>query len=99
MDQALEKEYSEPAKGQGSIIDILRRKEAVAQWNTIRHEKAKFTKHLRELCCLNEDNEYIVHHEFSQTLIEADEESVKQIVTHMAERNNPFDTLITTKIK
>ena len=53
---------------------------------------------MRELCCLNEDNEYTVHHEFSQTLTEADEECVEQIVTYIAERNNPFDTSITTKV-
>ena len=63
MDQALEKEYNKPAKGQGGIIGISRRKEAVAQWNIIKHEKSKFTKHFRELCCLNEDNEYTVYHE------------------------------------
>ena len=68
MDQALEKEYNKPGKGQGGIIGISCRKEAVAQWNIIKHGKSKFTKHLRELCWLNEDNEYNVHHEFSQTL-------------------------------
>ena len=30
MDQALEKEYNKPAKGQGGIIGFSRRKEAVA---------------------------------------------------------------------
>ena len=94
----LEKEYNKPAKGQGGIIGISRRKEAVAQWNIIKHEKSKFTKHLRELCCLNKDNEYTVHHEFSQTLTEADEECVEQIVTCIGERNNPFNTAITTKV-
>ena len=98
MDQALEKEYNKPAKGKGGIIGISCRKEAVAQWNIIKHEKSKFTKHLRELCCMNEDNEYTVHHEFSQALTEADEECVEQIVTYIAERNNPFDTSITTNV-
>ena len=63
-----------------------------------KHEKSKFTKHFRELCCLNEDIEYTVHHEFSQTLTEADEECVEEIVTNIAERNNPFDTSITTEV-
>ena len=98
MDQALEKEYNKPAKGQGGITGVSRRKQAVSQWNIIKHEKSKFTKHLRELCCLNEDNEYTVHHEFSQTLTEADEECVEQIVTYIGERNNPFDPAITTKV-
>ena len=53
---------------------------------------------MRELCCLNEYNEYTAHHEFSQTLTEADEECVEKIVTYIAERNNPFDTSITTKV-
>ena len=43
MDQAPEKEYNKPAKGQGGITGISRRKEAVAQWNIIKHEKSKFT--------------------------------------------------------
>ena len=47
---------------------------------------------------MNEDNEYTVHHEFSQTLTEADRESVEKIVTYIAERNNPFDMSITTNV-
>ena len=39
-----------------------------------------------------------MHHEFSQTLTEADEECIEQIVTYIAERNSPFDTAITTKV-
>ena len=98
MDQALEKEYNKPAKGQGGIIGISRRKEAVAQWNITKHEKAKFTKHLHELCSLNDEGEYTLHHEFSQSLIEADEECVVQIGNYIAERNNPFDTSSVTKL-
>ena len=72
MDQALEKEYNRPAKGQEVIIGFSRRKEAVAQWNITKHEKAKFTKHFRELCCVTGEDEYSLYHEFSTTLIEAD---------------------------
>ena len=39
-----------------------------------------------------------MHHEFSQTLTEADEECVEQIITYIGERKNPFDTAITTKV-
>ena len=98
MDQALEKEYNKPAKGQEGIIGISKRKEAVAQWNITKHEKAKFTNHLHELCSLNYEGEYILHHEFSQSLIEADEECVVQIGNYIAERNNPFDTSSGTKL-
>ena len=98
MDQALEKEYDKPAKGQGGIIGISKRKEAVAQWNITKHEKAKFTKHLHELCSLNDEGEYTLHHEFSRSLIEADEECMVQIGNYIAERNNPFDTSSVTKL-
>ena len=84
--------YNKPAKDQGGIIGFSRRKEDVAQWNIIKHEKAKFTNHLRELCCLTEGDEYSLHHEFSSSLIEVDEKCVEQIVSYIAERNNPFDT-------
>ena len=98
MDQAFEKEYNKPAKGQGGIIGISRRKKVVAQWNITKHEKAKFTKHLHELCSLNDEGEYTLHHEFSQSLIEADEECVVQIGNYIAERNDPFDTSSVTKL-
>ena len=76
MDQALEKEYNKPAKGQGGIIGFSHRKEAVAQWNIIKHEKARFAKHLWEVCCLTVEDEYSLHHEFSVTLTEADEKCI-----------------------
>ena len=46
MDQALEKVYNKPTKGQGGIIGFTRRKEAVAQFNQIRHEKARISSFL-----------------------------------------------------
>lgn len=39
MDQALEQNYSKPAKGQGGIIGVTRRKEAVLLHDLIKHEK------------------------------------------------------------
>ena len=39
MDQALEKQYNKPAKGQSGIIGFSRRKEAVCKWNIIKQEK------------------------------------------------------------
>ena len=41
MDQSLEMAYNKPAKGQGSITGFIRRKEVAAQFNLIRHEKAR----------------------------------------------------------
>ena len=92
----MEKKYNTPNKGQGGFIGFSRQKEAVVQWNIIKHEKAKFTKHLQELCCLTKEDDYSLHHEFSATITEADEECVEQIVNHIAVWNNPFDTALST---
>ena len=92
MDQALEKEYNKLARGQGGIIGFSHRKEAVAQWNIIKHKKARFVKHLWEVCCLTVEDEYSLRHEFSMTLTEADEECVQQIAHYIRECKNLFDT-------
>ena len=50
LDQAFEKQYNKPAKGQSGIIDITRRNEAVCKWNIIKQEKGQwglFAKNLR----------------------------------------------------
>ena len=45
VDQALEKKYNKNAKGKGGIIGF-RRKEDVAKWNIIKHEKMQYLKFL-----------------------------------------------------
>ena len=50
INQVLEKEYNKPAKGPGGVTGFSNRKEAVVQWNLIKHEKAQFTKFLQDLC-------------------------------------------------
>ena len=91
IDQALEKEYNKPAKSQAGIIGFTRRKEAVCKWNIIKHEKAKYRKFLSEVCLINEDDEYELHHEFSGTLIEKSEEYVSLVVEYIQQHGNPFD--------
>ena len=92
MDQALEKAYNKLAKSQAGIIGISRRKDAVCKWNIIKHEEAKYTEFLEGLCLLNEDGEYSLHHEHSQTTTEVDEQCVSQIVVFLLKRGNPFET-------
>ena len=46
MDQTLEKANNKPAEGQGGIIGFICHKEAVAQFDLIRHEKAKISSFL-----------------------------------------------------
>ena len=70
MDQALEKEYSNPAKGQGGIIGISRRKQSVCKWNTVKYEKAKYKNFLHEWSCLNNDDGCAAHHESSESITE-----------------------------
>ena len=79
IDQALENECNKPAKSQAGIIGFTRRKETVCKWNIIKHEKAKYRKCLSEVCLINEDDEYELHHEFSGTLIEKSEEYVSLV--------------------
>ena len=43
MDQALEKAFNKPSKGQSGIIGMSRRKEAVCKWSLIIHEKMRYT--------------------------------------------------------
>ena len=41
---------------------------------------------------LNEEDEYSLHHEFSQFITKADENSISLIVDFLLRRGNPFDT-------
>ena len=60
-------------------------------WNIIKHEKAKYTKFL---CLLNAEGEYSLHHQFFQSIADADadENCVSIIVDFVLKRGNPFDT-------
>ena len=47
MDQALEQAYNKAAKSAGGVIGYTRKKEAVAQWNLLHHEKEGYRNFLR----------------------------------------------------
>ena len=72
MNQALEKAYNKPAEGQDGIVGFTRRKEAVAQFNLIRHEKAKISAFLRSISHLIMQDEYTFHREFSDSITKRD---------------------------
>ena len=93
MDQALEKEYNKTSKSTGGIIGFTKRKEAVAQWSIIKHEKAQFLSFLRDRCLLHQTSEYEhnIHHDFAEVSTQKNQEFVKQIVAYIVERGNPFD--------
>ena len=92
MDQALEKEYNEPAKSSSGIIGFTRRKEAVCKWNLVKHERAKYRSFLYTTCQMDEDDEYSLHYEFSKPITESDQKSVASPMNNILLRGNPFDT-------
>ena len=65
IDQALEKAYNKTAKGKVGIIGITAQKATIAKWNLIKHVKMQYIEYLSNLCDLNTENEYSLHHEFS----------------------------------
>ena len=79
MDQALEKKYNKQAKGRGGIIGTQRKKEKVAKWNLVKHEKCKYTQFLHDLCNSEHLDEYSLHHKFLLTQIKEDEKDIHTI--------------------
>lgn len=50
------------------IISFIQRIWAVCKWNVVSKEKAEHRFLLSELCLLNENNEFALHHEFWKSL-------------------------------
>ena len=65
-------------------------KEAVAKWNLIKHEKMQYINHLSEICDLNSESEYSLHHEFSEEITKNDVENVSNIKSFVKDHINPF---------
>ena len=90
FDQALESAYNKPAKGPGGVIGISRKKEAVLKWNLIKHEKAKYTRFINDICNYVEKDEYSLHHEFSTITTTKDEQSVPTVCGFFRKRGDIF---------
>ena len=90
MDQALVKAYNKPAKSSAGIIGFTRRKEAVCKWNLIKHEKAKYQNFMNTVSCVDEDDKYSLHYEFSDRITKADKHSVAALMKSLLQRGNPF---------
>ena len=56
-----------------------KKKESVAKWNLIKHEKAKYSDFLDELTNFSCHDEYSLHHEFSDSFTASEEEGVKEM--------------------
>ena len=91
MDQALESKYNKQAKSASGVIRVSRRKEAVCEWNLIKHEKSNYTKMLRDISGIDIEDKYSLHHEFSQQHTTTDLKYIQQLVSYVVERGNPFD--------
>ena len=91
VDQALESKYNKQAKSSSGIIGITRRKEAVCKWGMIKHEKANYSNLLRKISSVDQEDEYSLHHEFSEKLSETDQTYIQQLVDYISDRGNPFD--------
>ena len=65
LDQALEKEYNRSAKSSCRIVGFTRRKESVLKWNIIQHKKGQFIDFLKDICCLDDESEYFLYHEYN----------------------------------
>ena len=72
------------------VVCIAQRKEAIAQWNLIKHEKVQYLKFLKELCEIDEDGEYNLNHKFSKSKAESDEKCIEQIISIILDRQNPL---------
>ena len=72
MHPAFEKAYNKPAKVQGGTIGFTRRKQAVAQFNLIGHEKERISSFLQSIYHLTIQDEYTLHHEFSDSITQGD---------------------------
>ena len=64
----------------------------MCKWNLIKHEKAKYRKFLYTACQMDYDDEYSLHHEYSPSVTEADQENISLLVDYILERGNPFNT-------
>lgn len=91
FDMALEKVYNKPAKIKGGIIGLTRRKEAVALWNLLKHEKDIIVADLAERCRLSEqEDELNFHHDFTPTTSEKGYERRVILTNYILSIGNPL---------
>ena len=57
----------------------------------IKQEKFLYTKALSEICQLKTEDQYSLHHEFSETATLEEREAVANMIQFIKERGNPFD--------
>ena len=56
----------------------------------IKHEKANYSNFLRKISGVDHEDEYSLHHEFSEKLSETNQMYIQQLVGYIFDRGNPF---------
>ena len=94
FDQALEKAYNHTAKSTGGIIGMTRRKQAVAMWDLIKHEKDLYVSFVRNTVKDKETMTELdsLHHEFNSKKAAQTHGQVKQLVDYIESVKNPFSS-------
>lgn len=91
FDMALEKVYNKPAKVKGGIIGITKRKEAVTQWNLLKHEKDLFVALMLENCKIVETEDTLnFHHDFSASTTARNIERLSMLREYISTVGNPL---------
>ena len=88
FDQALEQCYNRPAKVSREVIGVTRKKDVVALWNIIKHEKEQFVNLLKMEDSVAE--ELSVHHDFNQSTTAKIFEMVQEIKQYLQKVCTPI---------
>ena len=92
-DQALEQNINKYSKGPAGIKGDINNKEGTTAWELTFHELLGNSNLFKNVTMVDvdQDEEYLVHHEFSETHRDNSEKPVQQILQFLEERKaNPF---------
>ena len=92
FDIGLERAYNKPAKIAGGIIGMTAKKESVAQWNIVKHEKDLHVANLLDWCGFHDDkdSELDLHHEFNPNSARRNNDRVNKLLNYVNLIGNPF---------
>lgn len=86
LDYDLEIEFNKPVKVPSEFIGYTQKKEIVLKWNIIRYINLQFANFLYDICYLEDNGQYSLHHE--DIVNEGNEIYVTQLVNYIAQRGN-----------
>lgn len=92
FDQGLEKAYNHPSKAFSGIIGMTRRKEAVAMWDILKHDKDLCRSFVMDTVMSKETLTELdsLHYEFNETKAKECHGRVQQLVSYIESVKNPF---------